>query len=106
MIYSALQNVLSSKTIHLRSGQHLFTQGDSVKNIYCLKKGRIKLVRDTLEGTPILVHVAYADESIAEASQTMSERILAQGCKLQRPEQGISAQHFSGPLERDILADM
>jgi len=68
MIYSELQNVLSSKTINLKSGQHLFTQGDSVKNIYCVKKGRIKLVRDTFEGTPILVHVAYAEESIAEAS--------------------------------------
>ncbi len=68
MIYSELQNVLSSKTIHLKSGQHLFTQGDSVKNIYCVNKGRIKLVRDTFEGTPILIHVAYAGESIAEAS--------------------------------------
>jgi CRP-like cAMP-binding protein len=68
MIYSELQNVLSSKTIHLKNGQHLFTQGDAVKNIYYVKKGRIKLVRDTFEGTPILVHVAYAEESIAEAS--------------------------------------
>ena len=68
MIYSELQNILSSKTIHLKSGQHLFTQGDSVKNIYCVNKGRIKLVRDTFEGTPILIHVAYAGESIAEAS--------------------------------------
>jgi len=68
MIYSELQNVLSSKTIHLKSGQHLFTQGDSVKNIYCVNKGRIKLVRDTFEGTAILIHVAYAGESIAEAS--------------------------------------
>jgi len=68
MIYSELQNILSSKTIHLKSGQYLFTQGDSVKNIYCVNKGRIKLVRDTFEGTPILIHVAYAEESIAEAS--------------------------------------
>tara|TARA_B100001105_G_scaffold218918_1_gene185632 strand:+ start:501 stop:1079 length:579 start_codon:yes stop_codon:yes gene_type:complete len=68
MIYSELQNILSSKTIHLKRGQYLFTQGDSVKNIYCVNKGRIKLVRDTFEGTPILIHVAYAEESIAEAS--------------------------------------
>jgi CRP-like cAMP-binding protein len=68
MIYSELQNVLSSKTIHLKTGEHLFTQGDAVKNIYSVKKGRIKLIRDTLEGTPTLVHVAYAEESIAEAS--------------------------------------
>ncbi len=68
MIYSELQNILSSKTIHLKSGQYLFTQGDSVKNIYFVNKGRIKLVRDTFEGTPILIHVAYAEESIAEAS--------------------------------------
>ena len=68
MIYSELQNILSSKTIHLKSGQYLFTQGDSVKNIYCVNKGRIKLIRDTFEGTPILIHVAYAEESIAEAS--------------------------------------
>jgi CRP-like cAMP-binding protein len=68
MIYSELQNILSSKTIHLKNGQYLFTQGDSVKNIYCVNKGRIKLVRDTFEGTPILIHVAYAEESIAEAS--------------------------------------
>jgi CRP-like cAMP-binding protein len=68
MIYSELQKFLSSKTLHLKTGEHLFTQGDSVKNIYCVKKGRIKLVRDTVEGTPILVHMAYAEESIAEAS--------------------------------------
>ena len=68
MVYSELQNVLSSKTIHLKTGEHLFTQGDAVKNIYSVKKGRIKLIRDTLEGTPTLVHVAYAEESIAEAS--------------------------------------
>jgi CRP-like cAMP-binding protein len=38
MIYSELQNVLSSKTIHLKTGEHLFTQGDAVKNIYSVKR--------------------------------------------------------------------
>jgi CRP-like cAMP-binding protein len=68
MICYDLQNILSAKTIRLKRGQRLFAQGDPVENIYCVNQGRIKLVRDTIEGTPILIHVADAGESIAEAS--------------------------------------
>jgi CRP-like cAMP-binding protein len=33
-----------------------------------LVSGRLKLLRDTYQGTPLLVHTAYAGESFAEAS--------------------------------------
>ncbi len=64
----SLQNILSSSTLNLKKGDRVFKQGESVNSIYYITQGRVKLVRNTLEGTPIVIHVAYAGEGIAEAS--------------------------------------
>lgn len=64
----SLQNILSSSTLNLKKGDRVFKQGESVNSIYYITQGRVKLVRNTVEGTPIVIHVAYAGEGIAEAS--------------------------------------
>lgn len=57
----------------LMKGEHLFFQGDQVENFYYLKTGKIKLIRNTIEGGQALIHVALAGESFAEASLFSSE---------------------------------
>jgi CRP-like cAMP-binding protein len=59
---------LKSKIQHLKKADYLFLQNTIVENIYFVKSGRIKLIRDTEEGSSVVVHIAYAQESFAEAS--------------------------------------
>ncbi len=67
MIINNFGNI-ASKTYHFKKGEQIFAQEDLVKDIYYVIRGRIKLVRNTIEGTPVIIHVAYANEGIAEAS--------------------------------------
>ena len=60
--------VLKPQSQQLSKGEILFKQGDSVSNIYFIKKGRIKLIRNTSDGTPVVLHIGQQGESIAEAS--------------------------------------
>jgi CRP-like cAMP-binding protein len=46
----------------------LFRQGASVDRLFFLEKGRVKLVRNTIEGQPLVIHIAYSQETFAEAS--------------------------------------
>ena len=59
---------LESRLLLLKRGEVLFQQGDLVESIYFLKSGRIKLVRNTIEGTPVVIHVALSGETFSEAS--------------------------------------
>ncbi len=49
-------------------GESVFAQGQPVLNMYYIETGRVKLLRDTAEGTPVVMHVAFSGEVIAEAS--------------------------------------
>jgi len=49
-------------------GEVLFHQGDAVENIYVVRRGRIKLIRNTVDGNPVVLQLATAGEIIAEAS--------------------------------------
>jgi len=59
---------LKSKTLSLKKGDMLFLQNDEIINMYFIKEGRLKLQRETLEGSTIIQHVAFKEEVIAEAS--------------------------------------
>jgi len=52
----------------LAKGEALFLQGDQITNSYCVIEGKVKLIRSTIEGAPVVVHVAHSGEAIAEAS--------------------------------------
>ena len=54
--------------LSLTKGETLFQQGGVVERIYCVKTGKIKLIRNTIEGTPITLHIAQSGETFAEAS--------------------------------------
>lgn len=54
--------------LKLIKGEHLFAQGDSVSNVYLIKSGRIKLLRNTADGLSVILHVGRSGETIAEAS--------------------------------------
>ncbi len=70
--YSAIAHKLTplsnGKIISIKKGETLFHQGDIVRSIYLLVNGRIKLVRESVDGNPVILHVALANESFAEAS--------------------------------------
>ncbi len=59
---------LLHQTRSLKRGDVLFQQGDEATAIYSIEKGRVRLVRRTFDGHPVLIHTALAGEFLAEAS--------------------------------------
>ena len=53
---------------HLDAGEVLFRQGEAVAALYRLRTGRIRLIRNLEDGTSVVLHVAKAGETFAEAS--------------------------------------
>ena len=52
----------------LQKGEALFRQNDKVEDIYLIISGKIKLIRNTQDGTPVVLHMGQRGETIAEAS--------------------------------------
>ena len=59
---------LAVQSLNLQKGETLFKQGDAVKRIFLVNKGKVKLVRNTIDGTPVILHLGLSGETIAEAS--------------------------------------
>lgn len=59
---------LTSTKLLLNKGENLFLQGDRVTNFYHIQTGKIKLMRNAIEGEESLIHVALSGETLAEAS--------------------------------------
>lgn len=59
---------LTSKKLSIKKGEALFLQNDEVLNMYYIKAGCLMLQRNTLDGSVIILHVAFSGEIIAEAS--------------------------------------
>ena len=59
---------LPTTKVMLVKGEHLFEQGDCVANIYFINSGKIKLIRNTIEGSAVVLHIGLSNETIAEAS--------------------------------------
>jgi len=57
-----------AKIIDVSPGEYLFNQNNSTKGIFVIKAGRIKLIRNTVDGNPVIIHIAHAPDSLAEAS--------------------------------------
>jgi len=64
---------LNSTELLIKKGQQLFTQGDPIENFYQIQTGKIKLIRNTMEGGEVLIHVALSGETFAEASLFSNE---------------------------------
>lgn len=59
-----LQNTATTYTF--AAGQRLFRQGDRANNLYIVTRGRIKLVRYTIEGRMVVLQVARRGKSLGE----------------------------------------
>lgn len=59
---------IPSERMTIRKNDNIFSQGKSIRNLYYILEGKIKLVRNTVEGEEIIMHVAYSGELLAEAS--------------------------------------
>jgi len=59
---------LNSSKLSLKKGESLFLQNAAVVNMYYISAGRLTLQRDTVDGSPVVLHVAFSGEIIAEAS--------------------------------------
>lgn len=66
--FDIILNDLNSKKLLLNKGDNLFLQGETVVNLYSIRSGIIKLARNTIEGSPVIIHIAYSKETIAEPS--------------------------------------
>lgn len=62
------ENLHEAKNRHLKAGENLFQRGDPAVWIFFVVRGRIKLVRDTVEGNSVILHVAVSGSSFAEAA--------------------------------------
>jgi len=62
------RNNIKYQTLKLNKGDFLFYQSADVERLFLLEKGRIKLVRETVEGQSLVMHIAYSQETFAEAS--------------------------------------
>lgn len=61
---SVLQNATASYSF--AAGQRIFRQGDRIRNFYIVESGRIKLVRNTIEGRTIVLKVVSRGEILGE----------------------------------------
>lgn len=52
----------------LDAGEMLFAGGDPVRSLFVVESGRLRLLRNTAHGAALVLHVAQAGESFAEAS--------------------------------------
>lgn len=68
MSFEQLISSLSPKKIKIKKGESLFQQGDTIENLYFIVSGKIKLIRDTIDGNPVLLHMGHESEPLAEAS--------------------------------------
>jgi CRP/FNR family transcriptional regulator, dissimilatory nitrate respiration regulator len=59
---------IQRKNLTFKKGDKVFSQNSAIDQIYCVVSGRVKLIRENIEGGSIVVHVAYAGESFSEAS--------------------------------------
>jgi len=60
--------LIAGKTRLIRKGENLFHQGDAVVSVYVVRRGKIKLIRNTEDGNPVVLQLAMAGDVIAEAS--------------------------------------
>jgi len=60
--------LVSGETRLIRKGEILFHQDDAVVSVYVVRRGRIKLIRNTEDGNPVVLQLAMAGDVIAEAS--------------------------------------
>ncbi len=68
MFLDIVSNITQSQKIAFNKGDRLFVQSATVDYLYVVLSGRVKLVRENLEGNSLVIHIAYAGESFAEAS--------------------------------------
>lgn len=61
---SLLRN--ASASYYAAPGERLFRQGDHPNNFFIVETGRIKLVRNTIEGRMVVLQVARRGESLGE----------------------------------------
>ena len=66
--FDPFQDHLTTKSLYLAKGDRLFFQGETVSKMFLIQSGRIKLIRNTSAGTPVVLHVGNKGEAIAEAS--------------------------------------
>jgi len=66
--FEKISSEFKPQSLSLNKGDKLFNQGDSVTNIYFIENGKIKLTRNTLDGSLLILHIGQQGESIAEAS--------------------------------------
>ena len=53
---------------HFSRGATIFHQGDQAAAMFLIETGRVRLARVLADGTPLILYVAHAGESFAEAS--------------------------------------
>ena len=67
-LFSLVSSDIIGDPIYLQKGERLFEQTKPIEHIYSIISGRIKLVRNTIDGTPVVLHIGQVGETIAEAS--------------------------------------
>jgi len=66
--FEELTGELKPRILFLAKGDTVFKQKDNVINIFHIQSGKMQLIRNTIDGTSIILHTGQQGETIAEAS--------------------------------------
>lgn len=76
---------LAVQNLNLQKGETLFKQGDAVRRIFLVDKGKVKLVRNTIDGTPVVLHVVYQGKASPRLRYYLNSIIALRKPSLQVP---------------------
>ena len=57
-----------SDTRHFIQNELIFRQGDSVRHLFAVEEGQVRLERNTVEGRQVVLHTANTGQSFSEAA--------------------------------------
>ncbi len=69
------KNNIQYQTLNLKKGECLFHQGANIERLFFLEKGRVKLIRNTIEGQPLIIHICQVSPRYSLLSKTTLRNI-------------------------------
>jgi len=62
------EHLVPSRRKNLGRGEVLFQPGDAATSVYVINQGKIKISRYAVDGSPVVLYLAQADEMLGEAT--------------------------------------
>lgn len=77
IFFKELTDELKPKILFLAKGETLFKQKDNVISIFHIQSGSIQLTRNTIDGTPVILHTQVNKEKLLQKLLCFQATIIA-----------------------------